>query len=129
MTSAPMSPRNMEPNGPARMRVKSMTRIPVRGARERAGRADVFLALFTRLPDVFLALFTWPPFQESLDEALADGRHLLPAIPCPAPEEARPVGESQVREVEDRVHVFHGDLRSNLDAASLLAVAEKAGSS
>src|SRR5262249_42043565 len=114
MTSAPMSPRNMEPNGPARIRVKSRTRMPASGARERAGA------------DVFLALFTWPPFQEPLDEALADGCHLLSAIPGPPPEQARPIGESQVREVENRVHVFYRDLGSNLDAAGLLAVAEQA---
>src|SRR5262249_62103743 len=115
ITSAPMSPRNMEPKGPARMRVKSMTRTPARGGRQRAGRGDFFLALFT-----------WHPFPETLDEALADGRHLLSAIPRPPPDQACAVGKSQVGEVEDRVDIFHGHARSDPDPSGLLAVAEQA---
>src|SRR5215472_18733943 len=125
ITSAPMSPRNMDPNGPARIRVKSITRTPARG-----GRAVLLLlaardALRGARADLRLVLSTGHSFQESFDEALADGRDLLAAIPRAPPEEPRAVGEPHVREVEDRVHVLHRYVRSDLDAASLLAVTEQ----
>src|SRR5262245_25876505 len=123
MTSAPMSPSDMAQKGPARTRVRSITRMPDSGprARGREGRR----ALPTR--DVRLAVFTSFPFHEAFDEALADGGALLAAVPRAPPEQTRPCRESHGREVEDRVHVLDRHARADLDAARLLPVAEEAG--
>src|SRR5262247_1324835 len=76
ITSAPMSPSDMAQKGPARTRVRSITRMPDSGPRARVpeGRR----ALPTR--DVRLAVFTSFPFHEAFDEALADGGDLLAAV-------------------------------------------------
>src|SRR5262245_46815161 len=119
MTSAPMSPRNMEPNGPARIRVKSTTRTPARGGRDRVGRRE-------RTVDFCLALLTGSPFYEPLHEALADGGDLLATIARATPEQARAVGKAEVREVENRVDTLHRYDRSDPDATRFLTVAEDA---
>src|SRR5215468_9541576 len=123
MTSAPMSPRDMAANGPASTRVRSMTRMPASGPRERAGRGRGEAGRRA----LRLAVVTGPPFPQAFDEALADGRHLLAAIARPAPEQPRSRGEAEVGEVEHRVHVLHRHPRADLDAAGLLPVAEQPG--
>src|SRR5262245_13236317 len=118
MISAPMSPRDIAANGPASTRVRSMTRTPARGppvsVRDDFDPRGFFSALFTRRP-----------FPEAFDEALADGGHLLAAIPRAPPEQPRTVGEAHVGEVEHRVHVLDGHARADLHAAGLLTVTEQ----
>src|SRR6266700_3015925 len=75
MTSAPMSPSDIEQNGPARTRVKSMTRMPASG-----GRGFLLTGVF------FLAFVIRPSLEESLGQALGNGSDLLTASACPPPE-------------------------------------------
>src|SRR3990172_1749527 len=122
MTSAPMSASAMEQKGPASTRVRSTTRIPASGGRTarerpRAAREAGF--------DRTVSLPTRPPFPDALDDALGDGGHLLAPGARPSPEEARPIGEAQGREVEDGVHGLDGHARPDLDAAGLVPVAEE----
>src|SRR3990170_2148962 len=124
MTSAPMSASSMEQKGPASTRVRSTTRIPASGGRTarerpRAAREAGF--------DRPFSLATRPPFPDALDDALGDGGHLLAPGARPSPEEARPIGEAQGREVEDGVHGLDGHARADLDAAGLVTVAEETG--
>src|SRR5215468_10427549 len=90
ITSAPMSPRDIAPNGPASTRVKSMIRMPESGARFVARERGVEPRGFRS------GFFTRFSFPQALDEALADGRDLLAAVAGPPPEQTRPIGESHV---------------------------------
>src|SRR6185503_7959337 len=129
ITSAPMSPSDMAQNGPASTRVRSTTRTPASGGRLDVRRAADFgraadAVLRTRR-SVFLA--TGPPVPQTLDYALADGGDPLAASTRSAPEEARPVGESGVREVEHGVYRFHGHVGADLHALGGGAVTEEPG--
>src|SRR5262245_16278981 len=117
-----MSPSDIAQKGPARTRVRSMTRMPDSGARRRpVGRRAA------ERRGLRLTFFTSRSFQKAFDEALADGRYLLAAIAGAPPEQARPRGEANVRKVEDRVHVLDRHARADLDAARFLPVAEEPG--
>src|SRR5882724_2435725 len=118
MTSAPMSPSDIEQNGPARTRVKSMTRMPASG-----GRGFLLTGVF------FLAFVIRPSLEESLGQALGNGSDLLTASAGPPPEEPRPVGITHVGEVEHAIEGFHPDARADLDPARLLAVTEESRAS
>src|SRR6266446_1742784 len=114
MISAPMSPSDIEQNGPASTRVRSMTRIPASGGLDRFP---------TRA--FCLAFATGSSLEEPLGQALGNGRDLLAAGTGPPPEEPRPVGITHVGEVEHAVEGFDPDPRADPDAARLLAVAEE----
>src|SRR6266496_4965808 len=101
MISAPMSPSDIEQNGPARTRVRSMTRIPASGGLDRFP---------TRA--FFLAFATGSSLEEPLGQALGNGRDLLAAGTGPPPEEPRPVGITHVGEVEHAVEGFDPDPRA-----------------
>src|SRR5215468_1089156 len=110
-----MSPRDMAQKGPARTWVRSITRIPARG-----GRGFFFGADALRL-----AVATEPSSPDALGQALGDRRDLLAAGPGPPPEEARPVREAHVGEVEHIIERFDAHARADPDTPSLRAVAEE----
>src|SRR5262245_19223479 len=116
ITSAPMSPSDMAQKGPARTRVRSITRIPARG-----GRGFFFWADALRL-----AVATEPSSPDALGQALGNRRDLLAAGPGPPPEEARPVREAHVGEVKHIIERFDADARADPDASRLRAVAKEA---
>src|SRR5262245_2163910 len=124
MTSAPMSPSDIAQNGPASTRVRSMTRTPWSGGRaapaafaRRLGAAD--------LRERALVFATGPPVPHALDDALADGSDPLAACAGALPEQARPVGEADMREVEHGVDRLHRDVRADPHALGRGAVAEQ----
>ena len=100
MTSAPMSARIIEQNGPARTRVRSRTRIPASG-----GLAGT------------ISSFPCP-----LGEAAGDGVDAVAGAPGSPPEEASPVEGAQVGEVIDVPHGLDGDVRADLETARLGSV-------
>src|SRR5712692_2782879 len=120
MTSAPMSPSDIEQNGPARTRVRSMTRMPARGGLGRARPTAFLLGVVS-----FLAVATGPSSPDAFCHALGDRRDLLASGARPPPEEPRPAGEAHVGEVEYAVQRFDADARADLDSARLLAVTEQ----
>src|SRR5215467_5782611 len=115
ITSAPMSPSDMAQKGPARTRVRSITRMPARG-----GRGFLFWADALRL-----AVATEPSSPDALGQALGDRRDLLAAGPGPPPEEMRPVREAHVGEVKHIIERFDAHARADPDTPSLRAVAEE----
>src|SRR3990172_7912769 len=121
---APRAASPMEQKGPASTRVRSTTRIRASGGRTARERPRA--AREAGLDRTF-CLATRPPFPDALDDALGDGGHLLAPGARPSPEEARPIGEAQGREVEDGVHGLDGHARPDLDAAGLVPVAEETG--
>src|SRR5262245_60324654 len=84
MTSAPMSPRSMAQNGPARTRVRSRTRTP---------------------PSGLSAGGIWSSSKHALKDAAGDRGHAVTGAARPAPEHARSIERIEMREV---VHVVHG---------------------
>src|SRR5262249_59287674 len=110
-----MSPKDMAQKGPARTRVRSMTRTPARG-----GRGFFFGAGALRL-----AVATEPSSPDALGQALGDRRDLLAAGSGAPPEQARPVGEAHVREVKHIIERFDAHARADPDASGLRAVAEE----
>src|SRR5258706_15821039 len=80
MTSAPMSARIIEQNGPASTRVRSRTRMPSSG----------------------LIFGTSSSFPDALGEAARDRVHPVPGVSGTAPEDARAVERAEMREI---VHV------------------------
>src|SRR4029077_5846179 len=90
MPSAPMSPSDIEQKGPARTRVRSMTRMPASG-----GPGFLLTGAF------FLAVAIGPSLEEPLGQTLENGPPLPAAGPRPPPEEPSPVGEAHVGEVEN----------------------------
>src|ERR1044071_2515378 len=112
MISAPMSPSDMAQKGPARTRVRSMTRRPARGGR---------VCLFT---GAFLAVAT-ASSPDALGQALGNGGDLLTAGARPAPEEPRPIGEAHVGEVEHIIERLDAHTGADPDAARSLAVTEE----
>src|SRR5215813_7590300 len=130
MTSAPMSPRIIEQKGPASTRVRSSTRIPVRGGRVfRSTREDREVAAELLFATVFffLAVATRSSPPHTLDHALGDGRHLLATGARPPPEEPRPIREPHVGEVEHMIERFDTHARADPDAFRFLAVTEEPG--
>src|SRR5712691_11886753 len=114
MISAPMSPSDIKQNGPARTRVRSMTRMPARG-----GLGRRLIGVF------FLCVATGPSSPDAFRHALGDRRDLLASGARPPPEEPRPAGEAHVGEVEYAVQRFDADARADLDSTRLLAVTEQ----
>src|SRR5262249_61313927 len=115
ITSAPMSPRDMEQKGPASTRVRSMTRIPARGGR------GFFWADTLRL-----AVATEPSPPDALGQALGDRRDLLAPGPGAPPEQASPAREAHVGEVKHIIERFDAHARADPDASRLRAVAKEA---
>src|SRR6266568_5056369 len=115
MISAPMSPSDIAQKGPARTRVRSMTRRPARGGRG---------CLFTRV--FFLAVATRASSPDAFGQALGNGCDLLTPGARPTPEEPRTVGEAHVGEVKHIIERFDAHAGPDLDAACPLAVAEQA---
>src|SRR5215467_8118662 len=116
ITSAPMSPRDMAQKGPARTRVRSITRTPARGVR----------GFFFGAGALRLAVATEPSSPDALGQALGDRRDLLAAGSGAPPEQARPVREAHVREVKHIIERFDAHARADPDAPSLRAMAEEA---
>src|SRR5215468_5085942 len=114
MTSAPMSPSDMEQNGPASTRVRSMTRTPASG-----GRGAFLTGAF------LLRVATGPSSPDAFGQALGDGCDLLAAGTRPPPEEAGPVSEAHMGEVKHIVERLDPHARPDPDAPRLLAVAEE----
>src|SRR5215470_20029256 len=81
MISAPMSPSDIEQNGPARTRVRSMTRMPARGGLGRRLPAAFFLLVV-----FFLDVATGPSSPDAFRHALGDRRDLLASGARPPPE-------------------------------------------
>src|SRR5262245_1866134 len=108
MTSAPMSPRIIEQNGPASTRVRSSTRTPASGGffpvspGGGEGRGEGVRFLFAE-SFFLLAVATRPSPPHALDHALGDGRHLLAAGARPPPEEPGPIREPHVGEVKHMI--------------------------
>src|SRR5947207_13491519 len=104
ITSAPMSARIMEQNGPARTRVRSRTRMPESGLMSRTG----------------------PSFQRALGEAARDRVYPVARSPRAPPEDARTIQCTQVREIVHVVDRLDSDRRADLEALRLGAVADEA---
>src|SRR5207237_400159 len=104
MTSAPMSARIIEQNGPARTRVRSRTRMPLSGS----------------------TFGTSLSFPDALGEAARDRVHPVARVAGAPPEDARPVQRSQVREIVHVVDRLDGDGGADLQTARLGAVADEA---
>src|SRR5258705_3282719 len=117
MISAPMSPSDMAQKGPARTRLRSMTRSHARG-----GRGCFFTGVF------FLAVATRASSPDTLGQALGNGCDLLTAGARPTPEEPRPVSEAHVGEVKHIVERLDAHTGADLDAARSFAVTEEARS-
>src|SRR5262249_59191819 len=111
-----MSPKDMAQKGPARTRVRSMTRTPARG-----GRGFFFGAGALRL-----AVATEPSSPDALGQALGDRRDLLAAGSRAPPEQARPVREAHVRQVKHIIERFDADARADTDDSPLRAVDKQA---
>src|SRR5262247_1694071 len=119
-TSAPMSPSDMEQNGPASTRVRSMTRTPASGGR------GVFFLTGSFLTGAFcLPVATEASSPHAFGQALGDGCDLLAAGAGAPPEEAGPVREAHVGEVKHIVERLDAHARPDPDAPRLLAVAEE----
>src|SRR5215470_17418317 len=120
MTSAPMSPSDMEQNGPASTRVRSMTRMPASGGRGAFLPGEAF---FTGA--LVLSVATEPSSPDALGQALRDGCDLLAAGAGPPPEEAGPVRKAHVGEVKHIVERLDAHARPDPDPLRPLAVAEE----
>src|SRR5207249_4183619 len=105
MTSAPMSARIIEQNGPARTRVRSTTRTPARG---------------------FLETGTVFPFPYPLHQALGDAVDPVAGAAGAAPEDPRAVEGAQAREVVDVVDRLDRHGGPDLEPARLGAVRDEA---
>src|ERR1700730_13253654 len=114
MTSAPMSPSDIEQNGPASTRVRSMTRMPASG-----GRGCRFTGAF------FLAVATGSSSPDAFGQALGNGCDLLTAGTGSTPEEPRPVREAHVGEGKHIVERFDAHAGADPDAARLRSMAEE----
>src|SRR5439155_14913155 len=103
ITSAPMSARIIEQNGPARTRVRSRTRTPLNGL-----------------------VGTGLSFQDALGEAARDRVHPVARASRASPEHARAVQDTQVREIVHVVDRLDGDRRAHPEASRLGTVADEA---
>src|SRR5262245_44338620 len=119
MTSAPMSPSDMEQNGPASTRVRSMTRTPASGGR------GVFLTEAFLTGAFCLPVATEASSPHALGQALGDGCDLLAPGAGAPPEEAGPVREAHVGEVKHIVERFDAHARADPDPSRLRAVTEQ----
>src|SRR5580704_4049745 len=128
MTSAPMSPSDIAQKGPASTRVRSTTRTPWSGGRAgRRAAGGLEWAFGIALRERALLVATGPPVPDTFHDALADRGDALATRAGATPEQARPVGDPHVREVEHGIHRLDRDMRADLDALGGGAVAEEPG--
>src|SRR5919106_3843725 len=105
ITSAPMSPRIIEQNGPASTRVRSRTRIPVSGRSARG---------------------TFPPLPHPLGEAPRDRVDTIAGTAGATPEQSRPLHRAKVREIVDVVDGLDRHRRADLESVGSGPVTDEA---